>query len=227
METHRVVCGRATDVLSSLPDDSVDLVVTDPPYRTISGGSGPAKNGHRRPSGMLTRNDGRIFAHNDVRFSDYLPEVFRVLKSPGHLYLMLNFLNLEQGMAEVRAAGFEVHNLLVWQKNNATPNRWYMKNAEYVIFARKGPARAINDKGAKTCHAFDNVRGKSHPTEKPVALMEYYVLNSSLPGDVVLDPFMGTGATGVAAVQNKRLFVGAEIDQTYFAIARRRIADVA
>ncbi len=218
--------GNAMELLTTLDDSSVDLIVTDPPYRTISGGSGPTSRMHRRPAGILSKNDGRIFAHNDVAFSDYLPEMFRVLKSPGHLYLMLNFLNLEAGLAEVRAAGFDVHNLLIWQKNNVTPNRWYMKNVEYVIFARKGPARAINDKGAKTCHAFDNVRGKTHPTEKPVALMEHYVLNSSLPGDVVLDPFMGTGSTGVAAVKNGRLFIGAEIDPDYYSVAVQRISEV-
>lgn len=214
-------------MLRTLDDASVDVIVTDPPYRTISGGSDATSLAHKRPAGMLAKNDGRIFAHNDVAFSSYLPDLFRVLKSPGHMYLMLNFLNLEAGLAEVRAAGFEVHNLLIWQKNNATPNRWYMKNVEYVVFARKGPARAINNRGAKTCHAFGNVRGKTHPTEKPVALMEHYILNSSQPGDVVLDPFMGTGATGVAALKNGRRFIGAEIDPAYFETASKRLSEVA
>lgn len=172
---------------------------------------------------MLKKNDGRIFEHNDVAFSDYLPEVFRVLKSPAHLYLMVNFLNLERALAETRAAGFDIHNLLVWEKNNATPNRWFMKNVEYVIFARKGPARAIADKGSKTCHRFNNVQGKRHPTEKPVELLRHYILNSSLLGDVVLDPFMGVGSTGVAALGAGRRFIGFEIDPTYYALAEQRI----
>lgn len=213
----------ALKVLTTLPDRSIDLVITDPPYRTISGGSGPTPAMHRRPAGMLSKNDGHIFEYNDVSFSDYLPELYRVMASPAHMYLMVNFLNLEEALAATRNAGFAIHNLLLWQKNTGTPNRWYMKNVEYVIFARKGPARAINDSGSKTCHTFNNVRGKTHPTEKPVDLMEHYVLNSSLPGDVVLDPFMGTGAVGVAALRNKRRFMGVEIDPKYYAIAEERL----
>ena len=218
--------GCGIKMLKGLAADSMDLIVTDPPYRTISGGSGPSSPIHRRPAGMLKKNDGRIFEHNAIAFSDYLPDLFRVLRPGGHMYLMVNFLNLEEALAETRRAGLGIHNLLIWQKNNATPNRWYMKNVEYVIFARKGTARAINDKGSKTCHSFDNVRGKSHPTEKPVDLLRFYIENSSQPGDTVLDPFMGTGSTGVAAVLSGRSFLGAEIDPTYFIKADERIGAV-
>jgi len=221
-----VTCGDALQLLAKIESGSVDLIVTDPPYRTISGGSGPTSRMHSQPAGMLSKNDGRIFDHNDVAFSDYLPHLFRVLKSPAHLYLMVNFLNLEMALAETRAAGFDVHNLLVWEKNNVTPNRWYMKNVEYVIFARKGPARAIADKGSKTCHRFSNVQNKAHPTEKPVELLKYYIANSSLPGDLVLDPFMGVGSTGVAALALGRRFLGFEIDPAYYAVAESRLDTV-
>jgi site-specific DNA-methyltransferase (adenine-specific) len=217
-------CGDARLLLAELPDEGIDLIVTDPPYPVISGGSGPTSAMHRRPAGMLSKNDGRIFENNDLKFSDYLPDLYRVLKSPAHLYLMVNFLNLEAALNELRAVGFQIHNLLVWQKNNATPNRWYMKNVEYVIFARKGLARAINSKGSKTCHQFDNIIGnKTHPTEKPVALMRHYVENSSKAGDVVLDPFMGTGAVGVACKELERNFIGFEVDESFYKIATERL----
>lgn len=219
----RLLLGDCIEHLATLPDQSVDLVVTDPPYPAISGGSGPTSLMHRRPAGMLSKNDGKIFEHNDIAFADYLPHLFRVMKDPSHLYLMVNFFNLETALAEVRRAGFDIHNLLIWHKNNVTPNRWYMKNAEYVIFARKGAARAINDKGSKTCHQFTNVVGKTHPTEKPVDLMRFYIENSSLPGDVVLDPFMGTGSTGVACLLSGRRFIGIEMDDGYFSVAWNRI----
>lgn len=220
-----IFCADARTQLALIPDESIDLIVTDPPYPVISGGSGPSDT-HRRPAGMLSKNDGRIFEHNDMSFCEYLPDLYRVLRSPAHLYLMINLLNLEAALNELRAVGFGIHNLLVWEKNNVTPNRWYMKNVEYVIFARKGPARSINNKGSKTCHQFDNILGgKSHPTEKPVALMRYYIENSSQPGDVVLDPFMGTGAVGVACKESGRNFIGIEIDETYYEIARERLRD--
>lgn len=211
-------------MLANLPDDSVDLIVTDPPYPVISGGSGPTSAMHRRPAGMLSKNDGRIFDHNDIKFEEYIPELYRVLRSPGHLYLMVNLLNLWEARHQLLSVGFQIHNLLVWEKNNATPNRWYMKNVEYVIFARKGAARAINNKGSKTCHQYDNIIGsKSHPTEKPVELMRFYIENSSKPEDVVLDPFMGTGSVAVACQQSGRSFIGMEIDESYYKIAVERI----
>jgi site-specific DNA-methyltransferase (adenine-specific) len=220
-----VMNGDATFLLKSIDSASIDLIVTDPPYRTISGGSGPTSHKHRRPAGMLSKNDGRIFEQNDVKFSDYLPELYRALKDRSHLYLMVNFLNLEEAMAEIRRAGFEIHNLLMWRKNNVTPNRWYMKNGEYVIFARKGKAKAINDKGSKTIHDFDNIIGsKSHPTEKPVDLLRFYIENSSKVGDTVLDPFMGTGSCGIAALVAGRNFYGFELDESYFNIANERLS---
>jgi len=220
----------ALNGLAALADSSIDLIVTDPPYPVISGGNTPQPNNlmHRRPAGMLSANDGKIFTHNDIAFRDYLPHLFRVLKSPGHMYLMVNFLNLEEAMAEIRRAGFGIHNLLVWKKNNATPNRWYMKNAEYVIFARKGAAKAINDKGSKTVHEFDNLTGnKTHPTEKPVALLMHYIDNSSQPGDLVLDPFAGSGSCAEACYNLGRRFVGFEIDEQYYGVAKARVGRLA
>jgi site-specific DNA-methyltransferase (adenine-specific) len=221
----KLICGNAIEELRLMDDESVDLIVTDPPYRTISGGSGLTSKMHRRPAGMLSKNDGKIFTENDVQFSDYLPQLFRVLRDRSHMYLMVNFLNLEEAMSEIRKAGFQIHNLLVWHKNNATPNRWYMKNVEYVIFARKGAAKAVNNKSSMTCHKFNNLCGrKTHPTEKPVDLLRFYIENSSNEGDVVLDPFMGTGSCGEAAILSGRRFIGIELDTDYYRIAENRLS---
>lgn len=227
-------CGNAVDALRELPDGDVDAAVFDPPYPTISGGSNQEKSGpHTRPSGILTANDGKIFEHNDIAPSAYLPEVYRVLREDAHLYLMTNVLNLVEKdiIGDLRRAGFKVHNILPWRKNNATPNRWYMKDVEYTIFARKGRAFPINNPGARTSHTafphpldWDNVPSpKSHPTEKPVNLMRTYIENSSFPGDTILDCFMGTGATGVAAQETGRNFIGVELDPGYCEAAGRRL----
>ena len=212
----------ARDILRQLPSESIDCIVTDPPYRVISGGAG--KMGDGSPSGVIGPNDGKVFAHNSVKFSEYLHDLFRVLRDPGHIYLMVNFMNLETAFAELRRAGFDIHNLLIARKQNATPNRWYMKNAEYTILARKGKAFAINDCGSMTCHDWVNPVGdKCHPTEKSVDLMRLYIENSTQPGDVVLDPFAGAGATGIACRDTGRSFIGVELDVTYYTIAMRRI----
>lgn len=208
------------NIVKTIPDNSIDLVVTDPPYKCISGGK-PHKKG--QPSGMLSKNDGKIFDHNDIAPEEWMPEIYRILKDRTHCYIMTNVLNMEKYLSVAKEAGFQVHNILVWKKNNVTPNRWYMKNGEFTLFLRKGKAKVINNIGSKMVHDIPNIIGKkSHPTEKPVELMKLYIENSSICGDVVLDPFMGSGSTGEAAIMANRKFLGCEIDD-YFWKAKKRI----
>lgn len=212
--------GDCLEVMKGIPDGSVDLVLTDPPYKVISGGK-PSKKG--QPSGLLSKNDGKIFEHNDLKEELWFPEIYRVLKSGSHCYIMTNTLNLERYLTLARESGFLLHNLLVWEKNNCTPNRWYMKNCEYVLFLRKGKAKKINNVGTKTVHKYENKKGKEHPSEKPLELVQMYVANSSNAGDVVLDFTMGSGNVGVACKNLNRKFIGIELDEGYFKIAKERI----
>ena len=216
--------GDCLEVMRGMADNSVDLVLTDPPYKIITGGDSGGANS-TRPKGMLS-GDRKIMPSVPC-FSLWLAECYRVLKNGTHAYFMVNSSNLLEMQNTVVASGFKIHNLLVWQKNNNTPSQFYMKNCEYVIFARKGKAKWINNIGAsKTVHSFDNIIGnKVHPTEKPIKLMEFYVNNSSSIGDVVLDPFLGSGTTGVAALNLNRSFIGIEKDLQYFDIATKRIND--
>ena len=215
--------GDCLDILSTLESESIDLVVTDPPYRVISGGTNVGKEGQHRPSGMLSANTSKIFEHNDIDVEEYMPLLFSVLKPNSQAYIMTNTLNLERMMRSARETGFQLHNVLVWVKDNCTPNRWYMKNVEYTLFLRKGKAKTINNVGSLTAHKVNNVKGKVHPTEKPFELMQMYVENSSQEGDVVLDPFMGGGSTGIACVNADRNFIGIEKDDEFFKIAKDRI----
>ena len=208
------------NVLKDIEDNSIDLVVTDPPYEVITGGRNGGVKG--KPSGILTENKQLMKSIPKVDL--WLSECFRVMKDGTHIYIMTNTLNLTNYLNIINDVGFKLHNLLVWNKNNTTPNRWYMKNCEYVIFARKGFAKSINNPSSQTVHNFDNIIGsKQHPTEKPVDLMKLYVENSSQVGDTVLDPFMGVGSTGVACKELNRNFIGVELDKQYFDIATKRI----
>lgn len=200
----------------------VDVIITDPPYKVISGGK-PKHKG--QPSGLLSKNDGKIFTHNDLKEEDWFPKIFKLLKDEGHCYIMTNTINLERYLRLARESGFLLHNLLVWEKNNCTPNRWYMKNCEYTLFLRKGRAKKINKVGSKTVHKFKNEQNKSHPSEKPIELMEMYVENSTNEGELVLDFTMGSGTTGVACKNLGRDFIGIEMDNGYFEIAKNRIED--
>lgn len=198
----------------------VDMVLTDPPYKTITGG-----DSGNRPKGMLSGNR-KLFKHqNDIHISKWIYLLYELLKTESHCYIFVNSMNMTDFLNESKCAGFKLHNILVWEKNNCNPSQFYMKNCEYVLFLRKGKAKWINNIGeSKTVHKFRNIIGKkNHPTEKPVDLLEFYINNSSDYGDIILDPFMGSGSTGVACKNLGRNFIGIEKDDKYFEIAKERI----
>jgi site-specific DNA-methyltransferase (adenine-specific) len=214
------------EFMKQMEDCSVSLIVTDPPYKTITGGNSDGANS-KRPQGMLD-GDRKLFKHQKLKISDWISELYRVLKEGSHCYIMTNSLNMEEMLRESRKAGFKLHNILVWEKNNCTPSQYYMKNCEYTLFLRKGKAKWINNIGeSKTVHKFNNIIGKkTHPCEKPVDLLEFYIANSidNKETDIVFDPFMGTGSCGEACknlgINN---FIGCEIDEYYFNIAKERL----
>ena len=160
-----------------------------------------------------------------IRFSEWLPDVYRVLKQSGHCYIFCNDKNMQELLNEATEVGFRESNILVWVKNNACPNRYYMKNCEFVLFLYKGAAKPINNMGTKCALSVGNISGKNklHPTEKPIELLSQYILNSTDGGQVVLDPFMGSGSTGVACVNTGRKFIGIELDADYYKAATERL----
>lgn len=133
--------------------------------------------------------------------------------------------------------GFAIKNdlkydILLWEKENPIPccNNKYLNDKEYCIYIHKGAVPKFRDISyARTIfHAPLNTKDKSlynHPTIKPLWMIETLILNSSLEGETILDPFMGTGTTGVAAIKNNRNFIGFELDKTYFNTAQQRIND--
>jgi site-specific DNA-methyltransferase (adenine-specific) len=217
-----------------LPSESVDLVVTDPPYKTITGGDSNGANSER-PKGMLEGNR-KLFKHQKLKISDWMTQVYRVLKEGTHCYIFTNTLNMEEMLTEARKAGFKLHNILTWQKQNCTPSQYYMKNCEYVLFLRKGKAKWINDiGGSKTVHEYliednpvtisvNNIIGnKIHPCEKPMDLLKLYISNSSNEGDIVLDPFAGSGNTLKASKELGRQYLGYEIDEEYYNVSLKNL----
>lgn len=216
--------GCALELMADLPDASIDLIVTDPPYRVVSGGK-KAAEGFGWRSSVLSANDGRIFTHNDLKPRDYMSEFFRVLKPRSHCYVMINRLNMEALLAAGREAGFGLHNILLWRKNTANANRWYMIECEWVVLFYKPPAKTIANCGSKQIYEARNPTGKDkrHPTEKPVEVMRHYIENSSKPGDIVLDPFAGSGSTAVAAQESGRRWITCELDEKFAEVARERL----
>lgn len=223
------------NILKKIRDASIDLVVTDCPYHIVSGGctNDAVKIGrYTECGGMLSHRNGnventktgKLFEHNEIEFSDWMPEVYRVLKPETHCYVMINARNLKDLWLSAEKAGFAFQNLLIWDKGNSTPNRWYMQSYELILMLRKGKARKINHMGTSNILRVPNIiRTKRHPTEKPPDLMKVLIENSTNEDDTVLDPFMGVGGTGIACKELNRDFIGIEIDKQYYTIAEKRI----
>lgn len=226
------------EVMKSIPDGSVDCAVIDPPYKIVAGGCRKVADNEcsgifnkRRESNKRTDwgeevRTGKMFKHNDIKFESWLPEIYRVMADKSHAYLMINSRNLAELQSKAEQVGFKFQNLLIWDKGNVTPNRYYMQGYECILMLRRGGAKTIINKGTSSILRVPNIIGnKKHPSEKPVELLEIMINNSTNDGETVIDIFMGSGSTGVACVNTNRKFIGIELDPEYFAIAEKRISE--
>lgn len=218
--------GDCLEYIKTLRDDSVDLIVTDPPYKvTPKGCVGTTGGMIAKKQNMI----GMVFEHNDIEPQDYAPEFYRVLKDGSHCYVMTNHINLINMLNSFSDVGFHFIKSLIWKKDNKIMGRFYMSQFEYILFFRKGKGVQINNCGTSDVLEVPNKKHKDangenlHDTEKPVELMEILVENSSKPGEVVMDPFMGVGSTGIACKHLDRSFIGIELDSKYFELAKSRI----
>lgn len=223
---NQIFHSNCMDILKQVPDKTVDLVVTDCPYKVVAGG----RVGPQTPMGGIFSThhegfkNGGVFDDNMITFAEWLPEIYRVLKDGTHCYIMINGRNLCELQNEAERAGFRFQNLLVWDKGNKTPNRYYMQQLEFILLLSKAPARNINDMGCGNLFSVPNPIGqKLHPTEKPVGLMKQFILNSSNVGDLVLDPFMGAGGVIIASLVTDRVYFGVDSDKQYVDITNGRI----
>lgn len=214
--------------MQTIADNSIDLIVTDPPYPTTARGS--AGNS----GGMLQKKinrQGRVFNHNDIDVNEYASEFYRILKEQTHCYVMTNHINLYKMLTAFQNAGFKFTKCLIWDKGNKIMGQYYMSQFEYILFFRKGKAKKINHCGTADILSIQNKKTKGadsknlHDTEKPVELMKILIENSSNVGDLVLDPFVGIGASAIACAESGRNFIGYELDNEYYSVALQRVKD--
>ena len=225
----KLVNADCLDVMKKLPDNCIDLIVTDPPYPTTS-------RGNAGNSGGMLKKDinkrGKVFKYNDIDCKEYAPEFFRLLKDGSHCYVMTNHVNLIDMLNTFTDVGFHFIKSLIWNKGNKIMGQYYMSQYEYILFFRKGKGKKINNCGTSDILSILNKKTKDkdgkniHDTEKPIELMEVLVNNSSQENELILDPFMGVGSTGIACIKNNRNFIGIEIDENYFTIAKNRIEEI-
>ena len=165
---------------------------------------------------------GKMFSHNAIKFSDWLPELYRIMKNKTHTYIMINWRNLTELQNEAEKVWFKYQNLLIRDKGNVTPNKYYMQWAEFILMLRKWPARNINNLGSKNIIRIPNIIWtKKHPTEKPVELYEYLMLNSTNEWEMCIDPFAWCWPIIVSAKNNNRKYIANDIDEEYYNILQK------
>ena len=222
----KLINGNAIDFMKTLEDESVDLIVTDPPYKVTARGNAGNSGGMMQSKLSM---QGKIFADNDIDIEKYLPEFYRMLKDKTHCYIMCNHINLVHFLKVIDDSPFHFVKCLVWVKNNKIMGGYYMNQFEYIIMLRKGGDRKVNDCGISDVLMFANRKDKKadgsnvHDSQKPIGLFRTLIMQSTNEGDLVLDPFIGSGTTAIAAIKEKRHFIGMELNKEYFDIAEDRI----
>ncbi len=213
--------GRSDAVhwLRSLPSGSVDLVITDPPYESLE---------KHRAIGTTTRLKHSKASSNDwfdifpnQRFPELFAEVYRVLRRDTHFYLFCDPETMFVAKPLAEAAGFRFWKPLIFDKVTIGMGYHYRARYECILFFEKGK-RKLCDLGVADIITAPRVRG-GYPAEKPVAVSEVLVRQSSREGELVVDPFMGSASVGVAAVKQGRGFLGNDLCEEAIEVARRRL----
>ncbi len=233
--------------LEALPEKSVDLVFADPPYNLQLGGE-LLRPDNSRVDGVDDDWDHfASFAEYDTFTRRWLAGVRRVLKDDGSLWVIGSYHNIFRVGGALQDLGFWVLNDIIWRKSNPMPNFrgtrftnahetliWCAKSADSRYTFNYGAMKSLNDDlqmrsdwTIPLCTGSERLKSdgaKVHPTQKPEMLLYRVLMSSSKPGDVVLDPFFGTGTTGAMAKKLHRHFIGIERDPHYIQAARDRIA---
>ncbi|HEX4570231.1 MAG TPA: site-specific DNA-methyltransferase [Dongiaceae bacterium] len=244
---NRIISGDCIETMRSLPEGSVDMVFADPPYNLQLEGELHRPNNSRVDGVEEAWDRFDDFASYD-RFSEaWLAAARRLLKPEGTLWVIGSYHNIFRVGARLQDLGYWILNDVVWRKTNPMPNfrgRRFTNAHETMIWCAKDrearyrfnyeAMKSLNDDLQMRsdwllpiCNGGERLKDrdgrKAHPTQKPEALLHRVILASTQPGDLVLDPFFGTGTTGVVAKRLGRNYIGIERDKGYIAVAEKRL----
>lgn len=218
MEIDKIIKKDVLEVMTTIPDNKIDLIVTDPPY-LINYKTNRRKEKHKFSN--VIKND-----NNPELIKEYIKECYRILKDDTAIYIFCSFDKVDFFKKEIEKY-FSVKNIIIWRKNNHTAGdleAQFGKQYEMIILANKG-RKKFN--GERLTDVWDFKRVSSdkllHQNQKPIELIKRCIVKHSDVGDIVFDGFMGSGTTALAALETDRHFIGAEIDEYYFQIAKERI----
>ena len=217
------------DCLETLPNVSdFDTVITDPPYA-----SGARRDADKTTRGAMTRmaDNADWFSHDQMTGWGYswflrglLVHIAAKLSSGGHLYCFSDWRQTPNIYAILESVGLRVNQCLVWDKIAFGLGAYWRNQHENIVFASQGQPSPMTNKGLGSVLHFNGVHAsqRDHPTEKPLHLLTHII--SGIPGDCILDPFMGSGTTLRAAKNLGRKAIGIEIDERYCEIAANQLS---
>lgn len=247
MPLNQVLVGDSIALMNSLPEGSVDVVFADPPYNMQLGGE-LLRPDNSRVDGVDDAWDKFTdFAAYDAFSTAWLKAAHRILKPDGSLWVIGSYHNIFRVGATLQNLGFWILNDIVWRKSNPMPNfrgtRFTNAHETLIWCAKSQSARPTfnyetmkhmnddvqmrSDWLLPICNGGERLKGadgaKAHPTQKPESLLYRVIMASTKPGDIIVDPFFGTGTTGAVARRLGRNFIGMDQDATYAKLATARI----
>jgi modification methylase len=246
LPVNSILRGDCIEAMRALPSASIDMIFADPPYNLQLGGDLARPDGSHVDAVTNDWDKFASFATYDKFTREWLTEAHRLLKPDGSIWVIGSYHNIFRVGALLQDLGFWILNDIVWRKANPMPNfkgTRFTNAHETLIWASKSEKSkyTFNYRAMKTlndelqmrsdwvlpiCSGQERIRKdgvKAHPTQKPEALLYRVLLATTHPGDVVLDPFFGTGTTGAVAKRLGRDWIGCERDEGYIAVAEERI----
>ena len=240
--------GDCIKLMKKIPEKSVDMIFADPPYFLSDGGV----SCHSGVQVSVDKGewDKTIEPKDKLRWNcKWLIEARRVLKDNGTIWISGTFHNIYSVGVALELEGFSIINNITWIKPNPTPNlacRCFTNSTETILWARKqlspkkkghhyfdyltmkkiNGGKQMKDAWLMPLPKVEEKKEGKHPTQKPIALLERIIVASTKEGDVILDPFNGSGTTGIAAYRLKRKYIGIDIEKDYLELTKRRFLSI-
>ncbi|WP_095803020.1 DNA-methyltransferase [Ligilactobacillus salivarius] len=218
--------------MENIPDNSIDLILTDPPYNIAKYSTGNII----LPGRSALNNNLGEWDLSEIDPAEFLDDFKRILKPNGNIFIFTSYNQIGK-WHEVFDSEFDTFQFMVWHKTNPAPNifkKGFLNSCELIVCLwNKG--HKWNFKGQKEMHNFiespicmrpERLSDPKHPSQKPVRILKHLIEIASNPGDLVFDPFMGVGSTGVASAQLGRNFIGVELEKEFFDAAHKRLKNI-
>ncbi len=227
-----IQCSDYRRYMKDIEANSIDLILTDPPYN-ISRDTGFSKLGKNSVERFAVSMDFGKWDHNPINLKTFSRLAYEVLRKGGSAIVWYDVWKVNYLADAMASAGFKMLRLIIWNKTNPVPlnsKACYLSNSrEMAVLGVKGGKPTFNgeyDNGEYSYPIPRHNGKKIHPTQKPLDLFNDLVIKHSNPRDVVLDPFLGSGTTAVAAIDSDRSFIGCDIDPVYVDRAKSRIMEL-